>query len=263
MKKILFSYCTTAMRFSCHCSLVLAAVALAETTWNRAAATFATNTVSWGKEPIKMSSTGPENLLPSFFFMAGGEEGGAYVASDGYAGGLGTPNPFLPPDSCPDDVFDNTMEDMRVPVVPYLEQDDWGCERVPSNVSVIVVETDELRAAITPQWGGKVWSLFNKKYKRHMVFNNPAHQPANIGYRKAWSSGGAEWNWGPGYIGHSVFTESEVFSATIPSERGDIVRVWDFDRLNNTVWQVDILVEGEVMWAHPKITNPNEVDIDG
>ena len=58
--------------------------------------------ISWGKEPMKMSSTGPENLLPSFFFMAGGEEGGAYVASTGYSGGLGKPSPFLPPDSCPD-----------------------------------------------------------------------------------------------------------------------------------------------------------------
>ena len=123
----------------------------------------ASNTVSWGKEPMKMSSTGPDNLLPSFFFMAGGEEGGAYVANSGYSGGLGEPNPFLPPDSCPDDVFDNTMKDLRVPVLPYLEQDDWGCERDPSNTSVIVVETDALRAAITPQWGGKVWSLFNSR----------------------------------------------------------------------------------------------------
>ena len=32
-------------------------------------------TASWGNEPIKVSATGPENLLPNFAFMAGGEEG--------------------------------------------------------------------------------------------------------------------------------------------------------------------------------------------
>ena len=34
-------------------------------------------TVKWGKEPIKVSSTGPDSTLPNFFFMAGGEEGGS------------------------------------------------------------------------------------------------------------------------------------------------------------------------------------------
>ena len=231
-----------------------------------AATSAAPVSVSWGTEPIRMSDTGPTNLLPAFYFMAGGEEGGSFTPTTGYQGGLGSPNPFVPPDSCPDDVFEHTSKDLRVPVVPYLEQDDWGCQAKDAEkteVPVIVAETDTLRAAITPQWSGKVWSLYHKKLKRQMFFNNPAHQPANIGYRKAWSSGGAEWNWAPGYIGHSVFTEDTVYSATIPSERGDIVRVWDYDRLNNTVWQVDMLFEDDVMWAHPKITNPNPVEVDG
>ena len=277
--------------------LALFALALSATAPNASQAV-----VSWGTEPIRMSDTGPSNLLPAFFFMAGGEEGGSYTPTTGYDGGLGTPSPFYPPDTCPDDVFEATSKDLRVPVVPYLEQDDWGCQAKgatqPEQVKVIVVETDTLRAAVTPQWSGKVWSLYHKKLKRQMFFNNPAHQPANIGYRKAWVSGGAEWNWAPGYIGHSVFTEDTVYSATIPSARGDILRVWDYDRLNNTVWQVDMLLEGDVLWcvrslltvvlsrsstysplvlyvfphsllyllscrAHPKITNPNEADIDG
>jgi hypothetical protein len=224
-------------------------------------------TAKWGVEPIKESKVHPPNLLPSFFFMAGGEEGGAFVKQDSYHGGLGDPNPFIPEDSCPDFLFENTSPDLRVPVMPYLEQDDWGCEALsakePSPVDVIVAETEHLRAAITPQYGGKVWSLYHKTLKRQMFFNNPAHMPDNIGYRKAWASGGCEWNWAPGYIGHSVSTESTVWTAVIPSERGDVVRVWDYDRLNSTVWQVDILLENDTMWAHAKIHNPNPVDIDG
>ena len=33
---------------------------------------------------------------------------------------------------CPDDIFEDTMEDLRVPMLPWLEQDDWGCERKPT-----------------------------------------------------------------------------------------------------------------------------------
>ena len=88
-------------------------------------------------------------------------------------------------------------------------QDDWGCERAATEVDAIVVETDQLRAAITPQWGGKVWSLYHKKYKRQLFFNNPAHQPNNIGYRKSWTSGGCEWNWSPG---ESIFSLSPSLS---------------------------------------------------
>ena len=38
------------------------------------------------------------------------------------------------------------MEDLRVPVLPYNEQDDWGCEKKPTNVSVVVLENEYLRA---------------------------------------------------------------------------------------------------------------------
>lgn len=164
---------------------------------------------------------------------------------------------------CPDDAYENEMPDLRVPQLPWALQNDWGCERTPTEVDVIVAENDFLRAAITPQWGGKVWSLYHKVFKRQLFFNNPAHQPNNIGYRKAWVSGGCEWNWAPGRVGHSVFTESPVYAATIPSERGPITRVWEYDRQNHSVWSVDMLFLDDVMWAHPRIYNTEPAEIPG
>ena len=220
-------------------------------------------TVKWGKEPIKVSSTGPDSTLPNFFFMAGGEEGGSMFDGYGYTGGKGNPSPYVPPDGCPDEIFENTMKDERVPQLPWALQESWGCERKPTEVDAIIIENDYLRAAVTPQWGGKIWSLYNKKLKRQVFYNNPAHQPDNIGYRKAWTSGGCEWNWAPGKIGHSVFTESPVYTAIIPSGKGNITRVWEYDRQNNTVWSVDILIIDDVLFAHPKIRNPTDVEIPG
>ena len=209
--------------------------------------------INWGTEAMKMSSTGPDNTLPNFLFMAAGEEGGSIWGGDfDYRGGSGTPSPWSPPNACPDDLFNNTSNDLRVPQLPWQLQDDWGCEREPDDADVIVVENDYLRAAITPQWGGKIWSLYDKKKKRQLFFNNPAHQPNNIGYRKAWASGGCEWNWSPGKIGHSVFSESPVFTGILHTEKGDVVRVWEYDRQNHTVWSVDIFLEEDVLWAHPR-----------
>ena len=72
-----------------------------------------------------------------------------------------------------------------------------------------------------------------------MVYNNRAHQPANIGARKAWAAGGIEWNWSPGSIGHSACTEEAVWTAKLETERGPVVRVYEFDRYNGTLWQVN------------------------
>lgn len=219
---------------------------------------------------MRLSSTGPQSTLPSFFFMAGGEEGGSIFAGSydpPYTGGTGTVNPYEVSTTCPEDVLDNTSPDLRVPQLPWRIQEDWGCEamanRTKVNVPVVVVENEVLRVAITPQWGGKIWSAFHKKFDRQLFFNNPAHQPGNIGYRKAWSSGGCEWNWGPGKIGHSVFTESPVWTAKMETELGPLVRVWEYDRLNGTTWQVDVLLVGDALFAHPKVTNPTQLEVPG
>jgi hypothetical protein len=224
----------------------------------------ATATVARDTEPMKVSSTGPSNTLPSFFFMAGGEEGGSLYGGFGYKGGRGNPSPFeMPVQNCPDEFYANESPDLRVPQLPWRLQDDWGCERVPGKEPVVVLENEYLRAAITPQWGSKIWSLYHKKEKRHLIYNNPAHQPSNIGYRKAWTSGGAEWNWAPGKIGHSVFTESPSFLAKINTERGPVVRAWEYDRQNHTVWSVDMFLDGDTLWAHPRIYNYNDHEVPG
>ncbi len=130
------------------------------------------------------------------------------------------------------------MEDLRSPQLPWLVQDRWTCDRSPTNVDVILIESGGLRAVLNPRIGGKIWSLFDKVNQREMVFNNPAHQPAYIATRGAWGSGGIEFNWSPGIIGHSVFAESPAFVAKMETPRGPVLRVYEFDRYNSTVWQV-------------------------
>lgn len=155
------------------------------------------------------------------------------------------------------------MEDERSPQLPYLTQDLWTCDRTLADIDAWVLEDEDLKVTVTPQFAGKVWTIFDKKRGKDVLFNNRAHQPANIAALKAWASGGAEWNWSPGIIGHSAFSETGVFLASVDTPRGPMLRVYEFDRYNGTVWQVDMLIANGSFLAHPKVTNPSEVDLRG
>ena len=167
---------------------------------------------------MKVSSTGLDSTLPSFFFMAKSEEGGSLFAGDfEYDGGRGQPNPFMVPvNNCPDDLFDNTSPDLRVPQLPWNLQDDWGCERA-QDVPVIELERDsESECDDAVGWQGV--ELVSQEIRSRIVLCESAHQPANIGYRKACRAE-EEWNWSLGKIGHSVFSESPVYAARIETKR--------------------------------------------
>jgi len=128
------------------------------------------------------------------------------------------------------------------------------------------LENEALRLQIIPQWGAKVHSLTHKATGAPLLLENPTHMPMNNGVRKPFASGGIEWNWGGGrgQIGHSVFSEEPAFVARVPNLEGDHVRVYEYDRFNGTLWQVDIhlpndtsLAASRAAWFHVKVTNPN------
>jgi hypothetical protein len=219
------------------------------------------NKISPSSLSIINSDTLPGNLLPNFLFQQGSIEGGSIGLKIG--GGRGTPRVFTPDDTCLDDIFEGAMMDTRSPQLPYLTQDQWTCDRKVEDMSVWNFENDDLLVTITPQFAGKVWGIYDKKRQRDLLFNNRAHQPANIGALKAWASGGAEWNWSPGIIGHSAFSETQTYLTTVDTEEGPMARVYEFDRYNGTVWQVDMLIVNDTFVAHPRITNPTDVDLRG
>lgn len=211
----------------------------------------------------RFSSVGGGKLLPGFLFMQGESDGLEQVLGVKTGGGRGEKIPFAPDDTCDDAVFEGASPDLRSPQLPYLKYDTWGCERAPAALPVLQLDSAEARVTLTPQFGGKVWGMRDKVADHEFFFHNDAHQPANIGARGAWTAGGLEFNWAPGYLGHSAFTEERVWAAKLQTERGEMVRVYEFDRYNGTVFQVDVLLQGGELWTHTKITNPTERDIPG
>ena len=236
-------------------AVAAALVAATQIALSSAVPTASATTIRKGTMPLNVSHVGPspgviDNPLPSFFWQGLGIEGSMYSYSGPYSGD-GVP-PYTPAVAGPGSSSDRSDAALEhqcdadgacrgspcvmchadvpgfdgVSLLPWTRQDMWGCEREPQDVPVIEVENDDVKALITPQYGGKVWSIYHKKLKREFFMRNPALQPADYSMRKAWVSGGVEWNWTPGFCGHSTFTLSPVYSATVPTERSDILRVW-------------------------------------
>ena len=125
----------------------------------------------------------------------------------------------------------------------------------------IQVENAALRATFYPSLGGRMISLYDKRERRELLFDNPVLQFANLAIRNAWFSGGVEWN-GPLY-GHSLLTCSQVFAGIVQTLRGPLLRLYEFDRALETTWQVDVFLprDDDRLWVHVKAINPNSHDV--
>lgn len=102
---------------------------------------------------------------------------------------------------CPDWVFEGLWQDLRTKTLPYTVQDVYHRDLTPTNVEVIVMSNDHVEASITPEWGGRLWSLYNKHTQKPLFYDSNVFQPTNDALRQAYIEGGSEWNFGP-QIGH-------------------------------------------------------------
>ena len=50
----------------------------------------------------------------------------------------------------------------------------------------------------------------------------------------------------------TLTAETQVYMGRLDTERGPVLRVYEFDRYNGTVWQVDMLLANGSFVAHPR-----------
>ncbi|MGH3647304.1 MAG: DUF5107 domain-containing protein [Micromonosporaceae bacterium] len=141
-------------------------------------------------------------------------------------------------------------------LMPYLTQDGYGRDRRPGALRMAVVENDVLRAEFALELGGRLWSLRHKPSGRDLVYRNPVFQPANLALRNAWFSGGVEWNIGT--RGHSPTTCAPLHAGVVEGPGGTpMLRMWQWERLREVVFQVDAWLDGELLLVHVRIRNPH------
>ena len=145
------------------------------------------------------------------------------------------------------------------PATLYPHQEQGGYDRalVERPVMSVVLENDLLRAVFLPEWGGRLWELFDKRSGKNLLHSPDTIQLANLGLRNAWFAGGIEWNIGT--RGHSPTTASPLHAAVIRRPEGqEVLRLWEFDRLREVVFQVDAWLpeDSPTLFVAVRVRNP-------
>jgi len=141
-------------------------------------------------------------------------------------------------------------------VLPYRLQEFYSRKRTPLAFQALALENDLLRAVFVPEMGGRLVSLVYLPNGRELLSRNPVFQPANLGIRNAWFSGGIEWN--IGHYGHTFFTCAPVFALEIRGLRGEPgLRLYEFERCHGLFWQIDFYLpqDSPVLIAYMRVAN--------
>lgn len=153
-------------------------------------------------------------------------------------------------------------------VLPVRLLDGYTRERTRADVEALVLENDRLRATVLPGFGGRVYSLHHKPSGRELLYTNPVLQPADFALNGAWFSGGIEWNIGA--TGHTTLSVAPVHAARVSAPegwdsqeagaRGEMLRLWEWERLRDTPFQVDLwLPDGsDFLYVGVRIRNPHD-----
>ena len=109
-----------------------------------------------------------------------------------------------------------------------------------------------------PQLGGRVWSLRDLATGRDLIFANPQLVFANLALTGAWFAGGIEWNLGS--TGHAATTCRPLFAGVVETERGPLLRLWEWERTRDLVFQVDLMLaeNAPVLLAFVRVRNPDD-----
>ncbi|MGF7007586.1 DUF5107 domain-containing protein [Aminobacter sp. BE322] len=140
-------------------------------------------------------------------------------------------------------------------ILPYRVYDDYDRAPQPGEMPLVTLTNGRLRVSVAPQYGGRLMELHDLALGRDLVFRNPVFQPANLAALNAWFSGGIEWN---GLIpGHTPFTCAPVFAGITETERGPVLRLYEFDRIVEATWQIDLFLpdDDDRLFVHGRIVN--------
>ncbi|PRB42763.1 DUF5107 domain-containing protein [Arthrobacter sp. MYb23] len=170
--------------------------------------------------------------------------------------------PYTVGEGVPDELQASARYGVVPNVYPYLMQDGYSREAAPRELPAVVLENSKLRVTVIPSLGGRIWELFDKATGKQLLHTHDSPQLANIALRKAWFAGGLEWNIGT--RGHSPTSCDPLHTAIVHTPDGKhILRMWEFERLREVVFQVDMWLpeDSPVVFAAVRIRNPNHHDV--
>ena len=197
------------------------------------------NTIKFEKFKIKGANLGEASCLPD-------------IKNDDY---IRAPLTVLPDISQEERKY---MGKGMIPtLLPYQIQNGYDRARVELEFDSAVLENEYLKATFVISLGGRLWSLYDKKAKKELLYANDVFQPGNLALRNAWFSGGVEWN--VGIKGHNMWTCSPLFAEEIKDKDGSpMLRMYEYERIRGVAYSITAKLEGDVLLVHPEIENTSE-----
>ena len=80
----------------------------------------------------------------------------------------------------------------KATVYPYRQQNGYTRKLSEQKVRTAVLENDWLKAVFLPEYGGRLWKLWDKEAERDLLYTNDVLRFSNLAVRNAWFSGGVE-----------------------------------------------------------------------
>ena len=152
-------------------------------------------------------------------------------------------------------------EGMISTVLPYTILDNYNRQRKMKDFPAAVLENDYLKATFLPTLGGRLWSLYDKRLNRELLYVNSVFQPANLAIRNAWFSGGVEFN--VGIKGHNPLTCDPLFTEVGTSPSGEpVLRMYEYERIRGVVYSIEAYMPGNdgVLYLRNTVENTEKKD---
>lgn len=142
---------------------------------------------------------------------------------------------------------------------PYPQIGEYDRSLQPGLVKTAVLENEYLRAVFLPEFGGRLWQLYDKKVQRDLLFTNDCLRFSNLAVRDAWFAGGVEWNCG--IIGHSPLTCVPIFVAELEADKDTpVLRMYAFERIRRVTYQMDFWLSSEQAALNARFRIANQTD---
>lgn len=140
---------------------------------------------------------------------------------------------------------------------PYRQYNTYTRELSEREVKTAVLENKYIKAVFLPEYGGRLWELWDKETGKNLLYTNDVIQFSNLAVRNAWFSGGVEWN--IGVIGHNPFTIDSLYTAKLEDEAGNpILRMYEYERIRKVAYQMDFWLEPESRFLNCRMRIANE-----
>ncbi len=142
---------------------------------------------------------------------------------------------------------------------PYRQYNNYTRELKEREIKTAVLENEYLKAIFLPEYGGRLWELWDKSTEKNLLYTNDVLQFSNLAVRNAWFSGGVEWN--IGVIGHTPYTTAPLYTAVTETQTGNpVLRMYEYERIRKVPYQMDFWLEEEDRALNCRVRIVNETD---